>query len=73
MGKMKEIYTDITQRLEDEVKQGFDSADEMKEVFLEIADEFGVSPDDVWTLFNCGDFDLDYDPGDLELDMEYYG
>lgn len=56
MGRMAELHIDLCDRISEEVKKGFDSRDEMREVFLEIADEFNVSPDTVWGLYYEGDW-----------------
>ena len=42
---------DFQNRIVEEVNKGFDTRDEMKEVFREIADEFDVSPDHVWRTY----------------------
>lgn len=56
MGRMAELHIDLCDRISQEVEKGFDSRDEMREVFLEIADEFNVSPDTVWGLYYEGDW-----------------
>lgn len=56
MSKMKELFIDIQERVYEEVKKGFDTRDEMREVFLEIADDFNVSPDVVWDIYHDGDW-----------------
>jgi hypothetical protein len=57
MGYFKSVAIDIHEAIEEEVKKGFESYDEKKEVFLEIADEYNVSPDYVWTIYKEADFD----------------
>lgn len=57
MGYYKLVAINIEEAVCKEVKKGFESFDEMKEVFLEIADEYGVSPDDVWLIYREMDFD----------------
>jgi hypothetical protein len=57
MGYFKSVAIDIHEAIEEEVKKGFESYDEKKEVFLEIADEYNVSPDYVWTIYKGADFD----------------
>jgi hypothetical protein len=42
---------EIESKVFTEIRKGFDSADERREVFLDIADEYNVSPDKVWTAF----------------------
>lgn len=68
MGYFKEQSIEINERLasriEKEINQGFDSADEMKEVFKEIADDFDVPVATVWdTYYNDFDYNRvsDYD------------
>ena len=46
-----DIDIDFQNRIVEEVNKGFDTRDEMKEVFREIADEFDVSPDHVWRTY----------------------
>ncbi len=46
----------IKERLEEEFNKGFDTRDEMREVFLEIADEFNVAPNIVWGIYYDGDW-----------------
>lgn len=54
MGAMKEKHIEIQERVFEEVEKGFDSRDERHEVFLEIADEFDVSPDVIWDIYRNG-------------------
>ena len=56
MGRMKDMYIDLCERILDEVRKGFDTRDEMKEVFLEIADDFQVPSDYVWKTYYEGDW-----------------
>lgn len=70
MGYFKEIAIereDIALRIEQEIYKGFDTVDEMKEVFLEIAQDFNVSSDLVWEVYNEADYDFGelVDVGDL--------
>jgi hypothetical protein len=55
MGYFKRVAMDIEEVVAKEVAMGFESRDEMKEVFLEIADEFGVSTDAVWEIYRNAD------------------
>jgi hypothetical protein len=57
MGYFKSVAIDIEEAVAEEVKKGFESLDEMKEVFLEIADEYDVSPDVVWDIYRSADID----------------
>ena len=57
MGYFKSVAIDIEEAVAVEVAKGFESFDEMKEVFLEIAYEYDVSPDDVWSIYREADFD----------------
>jgi hypothetical protein len=57
MGYYKKVAIDIQQAIEVEVKKGFESRDEMREVFYEIAQEYNVTPSDVWSLYYEADFD----------------
>jgi len=50
------IELKIKERLAEEVARGFDTRDEMKEVFLEIADEFNVGPNVVWGIYREGEW-----------------
>jgi hypothetical protein len=45
------IGLEIENKVFTEIRKGFDSADERREVFLDIADHYNVSPDIVWTAF----------------------
>lgn len=56
MGYMKDIAISIQERIVEEVNKGFDTRDEMKEVFREIADEFDCSPDHVWRTYYSGEW-----------------
>lgn len=74
MGYFKELailVEDIGARIELEIQKGFDSLDEMKEVFKEIAEDFEVEEATVWEVFHTSDYDMDYDPGDLDIDVEF--
>lgn len=53
----KNVVMDIREAVGVEVAKGFETADEMKEVFGEIAAEYDVSLDTVWSIF----FDMDVD------------
>lgn len=57
MGYFKTIAIDIEEAVSIEVKKGFESRDEMREVFYEIAMEYGVTPSDVWSIYYEADFD----------------
>jgi hypothetical protein len=57
MGYYKKVAIDIQQAIEVEVKKGFESRDEMREVFYEIAQEYNVTPSYVWSLYYEADFD----------------
>ena len=57
MGAMKDKHIDLQERVAEEVEKGFDSRDERHEVFLEIADEFDVSPDVVWDIYRNGNLE----------------
>lgn len=46
----------IKERIAEEVAKGFDSRDEMREVFLEIADEYNVGPNVVWGIYMEGNW-----------------
>lgn len=48
------LETNLKKRLNEEVNKGFDSRDEMREVFLDIADEFNVSPSIIWSMYYDG-------------------
>jgi len=48
------LETNLKKRLNEEVNKGFDSRDEMREVFLDIADEFNVSPNIIWSMYYDG-------------------
>jgi hypothetical protein len=50
------IELKIKERIAEEVARGFDTRDEMKEVFLEIADEFNVGPNVVWGIYREGEW-----------------
>lgn len=51
-----DIDIEFQNRIADEVNKGFDTRDEMNEVFREIADEFDVSPDHVWRTYYSGEW-----------------
>ena len=46
----------IKERIAEEMEKGFDTRDEMKEVFGDIADEFNVGPNVVWGIYHEGDW-----------------
>lgn len=46
----------IKERIAEEVAKGFDTKDEMNEVFLEIADDYNVGPNVVWGIYMEGDW-----------------
>jgi len=50
------IELKIKERIAEEVARGFDTRDEMKEVFLEIDDEFNVGPNVVWGIYREGEW-----------------
>jgi len=50
------LETNLKKRLNEEVNKGFDSRDEMREVFLDIADEFNVSPNIIWSMYYDSDW-----------------
>jgi len=56
MGYFSDLDISFQNRIAEEVEKGFDTRDEMKEVFREIADEFDVSPDHVWRTYYAGDW-----------------
>lgn len=56
MGYFSELSISLQERIAREVAKGFDTRDEMNEVFLDIADEYDVSPDDVWSTYRDGDW-----------------
>lgn len=56
MGYFSELSISLQERIAQEVAKGFDTRDEMNEVFLDIADEYDVSPDDVWSTYRDGDW-----------------
>ena len=47
MGYFKSVAIDIEEAISTEVTKGFESRDEMREVFIEIAQEYDVSVDEV--------------------------
>ncbi len=51
MGYFKSVAIDIQEAIYNEIEKGFESLDEKKEVFLEIASEYDVSPDEVWSIY----------------------
>jgi hypothetical protein len=57
MGYFKSVAIDIQEAIYIEVKKGFESFDEKKEVFLEIASEYDVSPGEVWSIYWESKFD----------------
>lgn len=56
MGYFSELAISLQERIAQECKMGFDTMDEMIEVFLDIASEFDVSPDVVWDTYKEGDW-----------------
>lgn len=56
MGYFSELDLSIKERLRYEVDKGFDTRDEMNEVFMEIADDFSVNVGDVWGYYYEGDW-----------------
>lgn len=56
MSYFADLEVRLQERIAEEVGKGFDTRDEMKEVFLEIADEFDLSPDAVWSEYYLGDW-----------------
>lgn len=57
MGYFKTIAIDIQEAVAVEVEKGFESRDEMREVFHEIAMEYNVAPSEVWSIYYEADFD----------------
>ncbi len=51
MAYMKQIAMSIREALEMELSKGFDTHDEFKEVMLEIAYEYGVTVNDVYSVY----------------------
>jgi hypothetical protein len=51
MGYFKTVALDIQEAIAQEAMIGFDSSDEKKEVFLEIAEFYDVSLPEVYTLY----------------------
>lgn len=56
MGYFKSVAIDIEEAISTEVTKGFESRDEMREVFIEIAQEYDVSVDEVWAIYREADF-----------------
>jgi hypothetical protein len=56
MGYFSDLDIQFQERIAEEVNKGFDTRDEMNEVFREIADEFDVSPDHVWRTYYSGEW-----------------
>ena len=56
MGYFSDLDIQFQERIAEEVNKGFDTRDEMSEVFREIADEFDVSPDHVWRTYYSGEW-----------------
>lgn len=56
MGYFKSVAIDIEEAIATEVAKGFESRDEMREVFIEIAQEYDVSVDEVWAIYREADF-----------------
>lgn len=57
MGYFKSVAMDIEEALYSEWRKGFESRDEMREVFYEIAQEYNVTVEDVWNLYYNMDID----------------
>lgn len=56
MGYFSELAISLQERIRQECNMGFDTMDEMVEVFLDIASEFDCSPDDVWNTYKEGNW-----------------
>jgi hypothetical protein len=57
MGYYKSVAIDLQEAIAVEVKKGFESRDEMREVFYEIAMEYNVTPSNVWSVYYEANFD----------------
>jgi len=55
MGYFKSVAIDIEEAIAVEVAKGFESRDEMREVFIEIAQEYDVSVEEVWAIYREAD------------------
>lgn len=51
MAYMKQLVMSIREAIELELSKGFDTHDEFKEVMQEIAYEYGVTTDDVYSVY----------------------
>lgn len=51
MSKMKELTIEIAERLNDEVKQGFECKEEMIYMFKVIASEYKVPETLIWDIY----------------------
>jgi len=60
MGYFKSVAIDIQEAVAQEVSKGFETRDEMREVFLEIAYEYDVTVDDVYDIYYNRDVSIDY-------------
>lgn len=57
MGYFKSVAIDIEEAVALEVSKGFESRDEMNEVFLEIAQEYDVPVAVVWEIYRNADIE----------------
>lgn len=57
MGYFKSVAIDIEEAVALEVSKGFESRDEMNEVFLEIAQEYDVPVTAVWEIYRNADIE----------------
>ena len=55
MGYFKSVAIDIEEAVALEVSKGFESRDEMREVFIEIAQEYDVPVKAVWSIYREAD------------------
>ena len=60
MGYFKSVAIDIEEAIAQEVNKGFETRDEMKEVFHEIAQEYDVTVGEVWSIYYNSDVSIDY-------------
>lgn len=51
MGYFKSVLIDISEAIEQEIKIGFESFDELSEVIEDIAYEYSLPKDVVWKLY----------------------
>lgn len=58
MGYFKSVAIDIEEAIAIEVAKGFESRDEMNEVFLEIAQEYDVPVGAVWEIYRDADLEI---------------